>query len=65
MRKAVVFILGIAMVVGGLYVLAAQFFWSQYILGKFVLMGAFLATLGAALLWAEFIEPKLGNKQKR
>jgi hypothetical protein len=65
MRKVIVFILAIAMIVGGLYVLASQFLWSHYILGRFVMMGAFLTTLGFALLWAAFIEPILGNKEQK
>jgi hypothetical protein len=65
MRKATVFILAIAMVAGGLYVLAAQLFWSHTIWGKFLLMGAFLVTLGAGILWAGFIEPIWGNKEKK
>jgi hypothetical protein len=65
MRKVIVFILAIAMIVSGLYVLASQFLWSHYISGRFVMMGALLTTLGVALVWAAFIEPILGNKEQR
>jgi hypothetical protein len=60
MRKVILFILSIAMVAAGLYVLAAQTFWSPVIYGKFLLMGAFLTWAGIYLLWADFIEPILG-----
>lgn len=65
MRKVIAFILAIAMLVVGLYILAGQFLWSPYIWGRLVMMGAFLTTLGVALLWAAFIEPILGNKERR
>jgi hypothetical protein len=60
MRKVILFLLSIAMVAAGLYVLAAQTFWSPVIYGKFLLMGAFLTWAGIYLLWSDFIEPVLG-----
>ena len=64
-RKTILFILAIAMLVAGLYVLVAQYFWSHIIFGKFVLMGAFLTWAGIYLLWADFIEPILGMWRKQ
>jgi hypothetical protein len=61
MRKVILFVLSIAMVAAGLYVLAAQTFWSPVVYGWFVLMGAFLTWAGTYLLSADFVEPILGR----
>jgi hypothetical protein len=59
-RKVVVFILAIAMLVVGLYVLAQLFIWGHGLFGRSVAIGSFLIGIGVYVLWADFIEPILG-----
>ena len=63
MRKAILFNVSIAMVVGGLYVLAAELFWAPKI-RWFTFGGAALAGVGAYLIWENFIAPTLGVQTK-
>ena len=59
-RKVVVFILAIAMLVVGLYVLAQLFIWGHGLFGRSVAIASFLIEIGVYVLWADFIEPILG-----
>jgi hypothetical protein len=65
MRKRLLFFLSVAMLVGGLYLLAAELFWLDERYGFMVLMGVMLVALGSYLLWADFIAPALGFKTKQ
>jgi hypothetical protein len=58
-RKVILFILAVAMLVGGLFVLAQEFIWGHGFL-KSLAMGSFLVGIGIYVLWADFIEPILG-----
>jgi hypothetical protein len=62
MRKRLLFVLSVAMLVGGLYLLAVELLWAEERYGFMVLMGVTLVALGAYLLWADFIAPALGIK---
>jgi hypothetical protein len=53
------------MLVGGLYLLAAELFWLDEQYGFMVLMGVMLVALGSYLLWQDFIAPALGFKTKQ
>jgi hypothetical protein len=64
MRKAVAFLLAVAMVVAGLYVLASKFLWGHH-LGRLGVMGAFLTTTGISVLWVEFLEPIFVQRKKK
>lgn len=68
MRKAFLFVFSVAMFVGGLWLLSELFFAvtaapvtsPMKIVKMSVLAGALLTTLGAYLLWSDFIAPLLG-----
>jgi hypothetical protein len=64
MRKAILFVVAMAMIVGGLYVLIAQLFWSPVIFFKFVIGACAIASLGIYLLWDDFLAPMLGIEAK-
>lgn len=67
MRKAFLFVFSVAMFVGGLWLLGDLFFVviapvtsPMKIVKMSILAGALLTTLGAYLLWSDFIAPLLG-----
>jgi hypothetical protein len=60
MRRLVLFVLSVAMLIGGLYLLAAELLWAQRIFVWAILAAGMLITLGAYLLWADFIAAPLG-----
>jgi ABC-type enterobactin transport system permease subunit len=62
MRKLLIFAISAAMLVGGLYLLAAELLTADIIYFRFVIAGAMLASLGAYLLWTDIVAPKLGIK---
>lgn len=62
MRKLLLFVVSAAMLVGGLYWLVVELLLVDRIYFRFVIGGAVLATLGAYLLWIDFIAPLLGFK---
>ena len=64
MRKAILFVVSTAMVVGGLYLLVAEFFWATVIYFKIVFGAATLIAVGVYLLWEDFIAPALGIEVK-
>ena len=64
MRKLLLFILSSAMLVGGLYLLAAELLWAERWYG-WAIMGAMLITLGAYLLWTDFIAAPLSSKSEQ
>lgn len=59
MRKVILFVIAMAMIVGGLYVMIAQLFWSPVIFFMFVMGGGVLAFAGIYLLWEDFLAPLL------
>jgi hypothetical protein len=65
MRKRLLFVLSVAMLVGGLYLLAVELPGAGERHGLIVLIGITLVALGAYLLWADFIAPALGTKTKQ
>jgi hypothetical protein len=62
MRKAIVFIISMAMLVGGLYLLTAHYFWATEHVPKMGLAAVTLVAVGAALLWIDFLAPMFGIK---
>ena len=65
MRKALLFTVASAMIVGRAYLLLAEFFWATVIYFKAVLGGSALVVLGGYLLWEDFIAPVLGIEVKK
>jgi hypothetical protein len=59
-RKALLFIISVAMIIGGLYGLGFELFLAHIIYFKLVIGAAIVTTLGAYLLWADFISPLFG-----
>jgi hypothetical protein len=60
MRKLLLFVLSGAMVIGGLYLLGAEIFWSDQIITEFIVGATILIVVGAYLLWVDFIAPAFG-----
>jgi hypothetical protein len=50
------------MLIGGLYVVISELLFAHIISRRFVFGGAVLAVMGAYLIWADFIAPRLGIK---
>jgi len=50
------------MLIGGLYLAAFELLFARFIFFQFVIGGTVLAVLGAHLIWADFIAPRLGIK---
>ena len=65
MRKRLLFVLSVAMLAGGVYLLATELLWVEQRKGLTVLMGLMLVAFGAYLLWADFVAPVLGIKTKQ
>jgi hypothetical protein len=64
MRKVILLIITVAMIAGGLYLLAAELLWARIIYFKVVIGAAVLLTLGAYLLWNDFVGPLFGKGGK-
>src|SRR5262249_12299221 len=56
------FIISMAMLGGGLYLVVADFYWATAHIRKIGLGGAASAGLGGYLLWIDFLAPMLGIK---
>ena len=65
MRKALLFIVASAMIVGGLSLLFADLYWATRIYSLAVFGGGGLVTVGGYLLWEDFIAPVLGIQVKK
>jgi uncharacterized membrane-anchored protein len=65
MRERLLFVLSVAMLVSGLYLLMAELFWLDERYGFMVLIAVTLVAMGAYLLWADFIASALGIKDKQ
>jgi hypothetical protein len=61
-RKLLIFLISIAMIGGGLYMLVAETFWAEHHFRKIMLAGVLLVLLGGYLIWADIIAPVLGIK---
>jgi hypothetical protein len=64
LRKPFILVVSIAMMVGGLYLLAAELFLAHRIFARIMIAGAMLTTMGGYLLWADFIAPLVGAKEE-
>jgi hypothetical protein len=60
MRKLLLFVISVAMVVGGLYWLWFEVFSAAHIYGRLIAGGVLLTLLGGYLLWIDFVGPWLG-----
>jgi hypothetical protein len=65
MRKRLLLVLSVAMLVSGLYLLAAELLWVDQRQGLIVLLGLMFVGFGAYLLWTDFVAPVLGIKTKQ
>ena len=61
-RRAIVLVLGAAMIAGGSWLLYEQLTASTIIYGKFLLGGGALVIIGLMLLWEDFIAPLFARK---
>ena len=57
MRKRLLLVLSVALLLSGLYLLAAELLWVDQRRGLIILMGLMLAAFGAYLLWRDFVAP--------
>jgi hypothetical protein len=62
MRQVLSFVFASALLIGGLYLLYMELVVASVVVGKLLLVGSFVAFLGAAWLWADFISPLLRGK---
>lgn len=60
MRKRLLLVLSVALLLSGLYLLAAELLWVDQRRGLIILMGLMLVAFGAYLLWTDFVAPLLG-----
>lgn len=60
MRKRLLLVLSVALLLSGLYLLAAELLWVDQRRGLIILMGLMLVAFGAYLLWTDFVAPVLG-----
>ena len=65
MRKAVLFTVASAMIVGGLFLVFAELFWASRIYSLAVVGAGGLVAVGGYLLWEDFIAPVLGVQVKK
>jgi hypothetical protein len=64
MRKALLFVIAVAMIVGGVWWLVGEQFIAQIIHFKLVIASTILMALGAYLLWDDFMKhPDLEPKE--
>ena len=59
-RKLLLFIIAIAMVGGGLYLVGAELLLARRICPQFLVGGGLLVLFGGYLLWVDFVAPALG-----
>ena len=57
MRRIVVFVLAVAMVLGGLCLVGVELFFSRIAYVRFIIGGIMLISVGAFLLWVDFLAP--------
>jgi hypothetical protein len=62
MRKLFEFVISVALVVGGLWLLADTLLFGERTFLRFLFAGVLPATLGIYLLWVDFVAPMLGIK---
>jgi hypothetical protein len=60
MRKIILFVLSVALVLGGFYVVVFELLVSSAIYFRLFFVGAILILLGGYLLWTDFLAPRLG-----
>ncbi len=63
MRILLSFVLATCLLVAGLYILYLEFFITNVIVGRMLIMGSVFTFIGAAWLWADFISPLLRGKE--
>jgi len=56
MRRTSLFISSTTMLVAGVYLVVDELMWAPRLVGLYLIGGTTLASLGAYLLWEEFID---------
>ena len=64
LKKVLICIVGAALLLGGLYFLAAEAFLAHRTFLRIVILGLMLTLMGGYLLWAELVAPRLGAAKK-
>jgi hypothetical protein len=64
-RKALLLVISVGLIAGGLYWLAVQLFFAPVLYARWLLSGALPVFIGAYLLWEDFIAPLFGIKGKQ
>jgi hypothetical protein len=65
LRNIFVFVVAIAMLLGGVYLLMAELFLAHRMFLRIVIAGIVLTAMGSGLLWKDFAGPLLGSKGVR
>jgi hypothetical protein len=60
MRKLLIFVVATPLLVGGLYLLAAELFLVHRTFLRIIIAASMLTAMGGYPLWVEFIAPRLG-----
>jgi len=60
-RKLFIFVVATAMLICGLYFLAAELFLVHRVFLRIIIAASMLTTMGGYLLWADFIAPWLAE----
>jgi hypothetical protein len=60
LKKVLICLVGAAMLLGGLYFLAAEAVLVHRTFLRIVILGLMLTMMGGYLLWAELVAPRLG-----
>ncbi len=63
-KKVLICIVGAALLLGGLYFLAAEAFLAHRTFLRIVILGLMLTLMGGYLLWAELVAPRLDPAKK-
>jgi hypothetical protein len=62
MRKLILLVLSSVMLVSGAYIIVLDVLFAPAIFFRGAIVGAVLASVGAYLIWTDFIAPRLGIK---
>jgi hypothetical protein len=63
LRDVFVFVVAVALLLAGLYLLAAEMFLAHRIFLRLVIAGIMLTSMGGYLLWTDFIAPRFAIKR--
>jgi hypothetical protein len=63
LRDVFVFVVAIALLLAGLYLLTAEMFLAHRVFLRLVIAGVMLTAIGGYLLWVDFIAPRFAVKR--